>query len=98
MGAWFSADGTSVTVTSEKDLYNVVLEFADRSHQKFEGLTLQSGEFQGTCENTGKPVVGCWVKSGTHARGDGPGYGKHLGNPRLHCGGYQHEERPFAAI
>ncbi|MBI3466337.1 MAG: hypothetical protein HY000_25275 [Planctomycetes bacterium] len=80
VGALFSEDGLSLTASSEQELSNVVLEFADGSHQKFEGLTGYTGVFQGTDENAGQEIVGCWIKSGTNASGDGPGYGEHLSN------------------
>ncbi len=70
-----------VYVTSTKDLSNVVLEFADGSHQKFEGLSSYSGTFQGTGEHAGKEVVGVWVKSGCNTSSDGPGYGERIDNP-----------------
>lgn len=71
----------SVYVTSSKDLSNVVLEFADGQHQKFEGLHGYTGTFQGTGVHAGKEVVGVWIKSGCNESGDGPGYGERIDNP-----------------
>lgn len=71
----------SVHVTSTKDLSNVVLEFADGSHQKFEGLSGHSGTFAGTGEHEGKDLLGVWIKSGQNSSGDGPGYGERVDNP-----------------
>jgi len=84
VGAVTSPDASysqSVYVTSTKDLSNVVLEFADGMHQKFEGLSGYTGTFQGTGEHEGKEVIGVWIKSGCNSSGDGPGYGERLLNP-----------------
>jgi len=84
VGAVTSPDASysqSVYVTSTKDLSNVVLEFADGTHQKFEGLSGYTGTFQGTGGNEGKEVVGVWIKSGCNSSGDGPGYGERVDNP-----------------
>jgi Flp pilus assembly protein TadG len=71
----------SVYVTSSKDLSNVVLLFYDGSTQKFEGLHGYTATFQGTGEQEGKEVHGCWIKSGCNASGDGPGYGEFIEFP-----------------
>ena len=71
---------TSVYVTSTKDLSNVVLEFEDGAHQKFEPLKGYSGTFAGTGEHSGKTIVGVWIKSGSFLSGDGPGYGERILN------------------
>jgi hypothetical protein len=68
----------TIHVTSTKDLSNVVLEFLDGTRQKFDGLAGLEGLFLGTGENIGKQIVGCWVKSGRNASGDGPGYGAYF--------------------
>lgn len=71
----------SVYVTSTKDLSNVVLEFADGSHQKFEGLgSIKTATFSGTGQYAGKDIVGVWIKSGQNGSGDGPGYGERIDN------------------
>jgi Flp pilus assembly protein TadG len=67
-----------VYVTSTKDLSNVVLEFADGTHQKFEPLSGYAATFQGTGANAGKEVVGVWIKSGSNKSSDGPGYGERI--------------------
>ena len=71
----------AVYVTSSKDLSNVVLEFADGEHQKFEPISGYTGTFQGTGEHEGKEVVGVWIKSGCNHSDDGAGYGERVGNP-----------------
>lgn len=76
----------SVYVTSSKDLSNVVLdfgpdEFGNPRHQKFDGLTGFTGNFQGTGEFSGLDIVGVWIKSGCNASNDGPGYGEYVANP-----------------
>ncbi len=76
-----STETLSVYVTSTKDLSNVVLNFEDGTHQKFEGLSGYTGTFAGTGENAGKAVVGVWIKSGSYLSGDGPGYGEYLEDP-----------------
>lgn len=76
-----SNSSLSVYVTSTKDLSNVVLEFEDGVHQKFEGLSGYSGTFSGTGVNSGKALVGVWIKSGCYMSGDGPGYGEYVANP-----------------
>lgn len=81
-GAGFTAPSEpSVYVTSTKDLSNVVLEFADGTHQKFEKLRkITAATFSGTGEHEGKEIVGVWIKSGTNDSGDGPGYGERVAN------------------
>lgn len=83
--AVFSPDHLSVTVTSTKDLSNVVLAFCDGIHQKFDGLSGKSGTFSGTGTNQGKPIATVWVKSGNNDSGDGPGYGQRFNNPNNPC-------------
>ena len=56
----FSADGLSVDIVSDKDLSNVVLEFDDSTHYKFDGLNQgETGTFTGVGENAGKTIVAC---------------------------------------
>ncbi len=77
-----SSDSTSeVYVTSSKNLSNVVLRFADNSHQKFDGLSGYSNTFTGTGEHEGKSIIGVWIKSGCYFSGDGPGYGEYISHP-----------------
>ncbi len=71
----------SVYVESTKDLSNVVLEYEDGVHQKFDGLSGHTGTFAGTGSNEGKAIVNVWVKSGRNHSGDGPGYGELFENP-----------------
>lgn len=73
--AAFSTSGVHLSATSSRDLSNVVLAFADGTHQKFEGLTGKTKIFQGTGSNTNKVVTGAWIKSGNNQSGAGPGYG-----------------------
>src|SRR5687768_10076574 len=72
----FSSDNKSVSIASCKDLSNVVLQFADGSEYKFDGLSGTSGVFSGTGENTGKEITAVWVKAGSNHSGDGSGYGE----------------------
>ena len=65
-----------IYVESTKDLSNVVLEFTDGSTQKHDGLSGLSGTFKGTGSYAGKKISNCWIKSGSNASGDGPGYGE----------------------
>jgi hypothetical protein len=61
-----------VHITSCKELSNVVLEFEDGEHYKFDDL-------EGHCITLGagdRHIVGVWVKAGNNKSGDGPGYGK----------------------
>jgi hypothetical protein len=74
-----------ITVVSCKDLSNVVLELADGTHQKTEGLHGQTGTFGGTGDQAGEEIVGVWVKSGSNASGDGPGYGERFDAPEGGC-------------
>jgi hypothetical protein len=67
---------TSIYATSTKELSNVVLEFSNGVHQKFEPLSGYSGTFSGTGDNSGKVITRCWIKSGTNSSSDGPGYGE----------------------
>lgn len=73
--------GTSIDVVSTKDLSNVVLEFEDGVHQKFDGLSGYTGTFAGTGSNAGKFITNCWIKSGDNQSGEGPGYGERFENP-----------------
>jgi hypothetical protein len=66
----------SVSVTSTKDLSNVVLEFSGGNRQKFDGLSGTTGTFAGTGSNASKRINKVWVKSGTNDSGEGPGYGE----------------------
>jgi hypothetical protein len=79
----FSCD--SVDVDSCKDISNVVLEFADGSHEKIDDLSGTSGSFSGSGDNEGKEVVGVWVKAGNNSSGDGPGYGQRFDSPGGLC-------------
>ncbi|MBT8468662.1 MAG: hypothetical protein KJN97_07930 [Deltaproteobacteria bacterium] len=63
---------TAIHVSSCKDISNIVLEFANGKHRKFDGL-------KGNCATVGmgdKLIVGAWVKAGNNKSGDGPGYGE----------------------
>lgn len=64
--ASFSAARTVLKAQSTKDLSNVILQFADGTTQKFDGLKGKTGNFQGTGSNSGKVVVGAWIKSGNN--------------------------------
>jgi hypothetical protein len=72
---------TEVHVVSCKELSNVVVEFADGEHLKFDGL---SGHY-GTFGAGDRVIVGVWVKAGNNASGDGPGYGERFDSD-LDCG------------
>ncbi|MFN3149400.1 pilus assembly protein TadG-related protein [Bremerella sp.] len=65
-----------VYVESTKDLSNVVLEFDNGYHYKYDGLSGKTRTFRGPGSYNGRKIVGCWVKSGSNASGDGPGYGE----------------------
>ena len=64
--AEFSAARTGLKATSDKNLSNVNLRFADGTIQKFDGLTGKTGTFLGTGSNSGKVIVGAWIKSGSN--------------------------------
>jgi len=74
-------DCDEITIITCKDLSNVVVEFEDGTRQKFDGLNGQSASFSGTGDNSGKVVVGVWVKAGANHSGDGPGYGERFDAP-----------------
>ncbi len=76
---------TSVSVTSEKDLSNIVLVFTDGTTQRFEGLKGTRGTFAGTGANLGKELETVYVKSGPNFSGDGPGYGERFDAPAGNC-------------
>lgn len=80
VSAVFSADNKSVSVTSTKDLSNVVLKYYDGQEQKFDGLSGKTGTFSGTGANAGKCIVGVWIKSGCNTSNDGPNYGEYVKN------------------
>jgi hypothetical protein len=83
-----------VVITSCKDLSNVVLEFADGSRERFEGLSDQEGAFSGTGEHEGDEIVGVWVKAGANHSGDGPGYGERFDAGEQDCGEGDDPEQP----
>ena len=76
---------TAVTVTSSKDLSNVVLKYCNGCVQKYDGLCGRSGTFLGYGSYAGRTIAGAWVKSGCNSSGDGPGYGKWFANPFSDC-------------
>jgi hypothetical protein len=78
-------DCDEITVVSCKDLSNVVLELADGSHQRFQGLHGHQATFAGTGANQGDSIVGVWVKAGANHSGDGPGYGQRFDAPEGSC-------------
>lgn len=82
VSALFATDSKKVTVSSTKDLINVVLKYHDGQEQKFENLSGLSRVFQGTGVNAGKCIVGVWIKSGCNQSNDGPNYGEWVANPQ----------------
>ena len=59
-------------IASCKDLSNVVIEFEDGEHRKYDDL-------DGHCATLGvgeREIAGVWVKAGNNKSGDGPGYGE----------------------
>jgi hypothetical protein len=59
-------------IASCKELSNVVLEFEDGEHRKFDDL-------DGHCATLGvgeRQILGAWVKAGNNKSDDGPGYGE----------------------
>jgi hypothetical protein len=67
----------SITVTSCKDLSNVVIRTANGTETKFDNLNGTSRTF--TSPN-GSNITTVWVKSGCFQSGDGPGYGRKFSN------------------
>jgi hypothetical protein len=80
VGVLFACD--RITVVTCKDLSNVVLELADGSRQRLEGLKGHQNVFVAA---NGQTIVGVWVKAGDNASGDGPGYGKRFDAPSAAC-------------
>lgn len=78
-------DCHEITTVSCKDLSNVVLEFADGSRQRFEGLSSQRGVFFGTGRHEGATITSVWIKAGANFSGDGPGYGQRFDAPADSC-------------
>lgn len=78
VSATFDPAAQTVVANSTKTLSNVVLKFADGSEQKFDNLAGYSQSFAGTGVNEGKTIVGLWIKSGSNASGDGPGFGSYI--------------------
>lgn len=77
-----SFDCGEITVVSCKDLSNVVLELADGTRERFEGLKGQHDVFSA---KSGAEIVGVWVKAGSNHSGDGPGYGERFDAPAGTC-------------
>lgn len=71
-------DCGSVSVSSSKDISNVVLVFEDGSEQKLDGLSGREGTFSGSGDHDGKVIDAVYVKSGDNASGEGPGAGEHF--------------------
>lgn len=92
---WVTYTGTSVYVESSKDLSNVVLQFSNGDTYKHDGLSGHSGTFYGTGSNEGEFITRIWVKSGSNASGDGPGYGERFVNPQDESDAMQPEEFRF---
>ena len=61
----FNGDCTSVYASSEKDLSNVVLLFADGTWEKFDDLDVPERDFAGTGDNIGKVIDSAYIKSGS---------------------------------
>ena len=80
VGAVFAANHKSVTVSSTKDLSNVVLKFDDNSNQKIENLNGLTGTFQASASNAAKCIIGVWIKSGCNQSNEGPGFGEYVSN------------------
>ena len=78
---------TSIDVTSCKDISNVVLEFEDGSHHKFDGQKGHFRSYRGEGADEGQVIVGAWVKAGPNHSGDGPGYGERFEAPDDQCDG-----------
>jgi large repetitive protein len=82
ISALFSGNSKSVTVTSSKELKNVILKFHDGQEQKFLNQTGFNKTLKGTGVNQGKCIVGVWVKSGCNKSNEGPEYGEWTANPQ----------------
>lgn len=78
VSADFAADGYSVSVTSTKELSNVVLLFEDGTTQRHENLEGAEQIFGATGVYAGKILTGAWIKSGCNHSEDGPGYGEFI--------------------
>jgi hypothetical protein len=76
-------DCSQITTVSCKDLSNVVVELADGSRQRFEGLNGQRGVF--TAQGRNAVITRVWVKAGANHSGDGPGYGERFDAPAQDC-------------
>lgn len=75
----WSEDNTSVTVTSDKDLSNVVVKDCPGVEYKYDNLNQgMTGTFT---HPSGEPITTVWVKSGNNHSDDGPGYGERFDNP-----------------
>ena len=85
---------SEIVVVSCKDLSNVVLELADGSHVKIEGLQGHEATFSTPGELKGAEIVGAWVKAGANHSGDGPGYGEHFKAPKGTCDAPPEEDEP----
>jgi hypothetical protein len=73
----------AIHVSSCKDISNVVLEFSDGKHRKFDDVESQ-------CVTIGvadRVIKGAWVKAGNNRSGDGPGYGERFESDRDDCDG-----------
>lgn len=77
---------TAVYITSTKDLSNVVLKLTNGTstvEYKYDDLHQGTdGTFTVPVEYSGMTIEGVWVKTGTNASGDGPGYGEYLYLPK----------------
>lgn len=80
--------GTSVLVTSTKELSNVVLLFCDMSMEKVEVFVgdrrqelvdgLWTATVSGGGNKAGAEILAVYVKSGSEKSGEGPGFGRRI--------------------
>ena len=75
-------DCDEVTVHTCKDVSNVVLELADGSRYKVEGLT---GHLTTFVAPEAQAIRRVWVKAGSNHSGEGPGYGERFDAPASRC-------------
>jgi hypothetical protein len=80
IGVAFGCD--EVTVRTCKDLSNVVIELEDGSRYRVEGLSGHTSTFVAP---DAQAILRVWVKAGSNASGEGPGYGERFEAPEGSC-------------
>lgn len=76
----YSNGQKTISITSTLALNNVVLKFHDNTTQQFNNLFGKTRTLSGTGSNSGKCIIGAYIKSGCNSSTDGVNYGEYFAN------------------